>query len=248
MASLPNKIGSPFLELQSTDSTNNYAMALAHSGVATHGMAVFAHKQLKGKGQRKKGWISERSKNILLSIIIEPEGLILSVSYVLNMAMVLGVYSLLSKYAGEGIKIKWPNDIYCYDKKAAGILIENIVQGNNWKYSIVGVGINVNQLNFGEITHAVSLKQITGKDYDVITLSKELCKELQFYFDELKADSTLIKKKYHQHLYKLNEPVRLKKNNRIFEAIIKGVTDNGELVVQHFTEELFSVGEVEWLV
>ena len=59
--------------LNTVDSTNNYAMAKVHAGMAAHGMAWFAKEQTTGKGQRGKSWISEKGKNIALSLVLEPE-------------------------------------------------------------------------------------------------------------------------------------------------------------------------------
>ena len=74
-----NPIGKPFIELQSIDSTNKYAMAIVHGdllpggqGEAQHGMAIFAHEQTAGKGQRGKSWASQPGANIALSILLNP--------------------------------------------------------------------------------------------------------------------------------------------------------------------------------
>jgi BirA family biotin operon repressor/biotin-[acetyl-CoA-carboxylase] ligase len=67
-----NPKGMPFIELQSVDSTNKYAMNLVYAGMAQHGMSVFAHDQTFGKGQRGKEWASEKGANIALSVIINP--------------------------------------------------------------------------------------------------------------------------------------------------------------------------------
>lgn len=244
-----NQIGVPFIELQSVESTNNYAMALVHEGMARHGTAVFAHEQTKGKGQRNKQWLTNKSENIILSVVLEPWDLVLSQSFQLSMAIALATYRFFNKYAGEETKIKWPNDIYWRDRKAAGILLENVLQGSSWKYAIIGIGININQSQFGELSHkAVSLKQITGKEYSVVLMAQELCNEIAFAFNALKQDAEQIAVAYHQCLYKINNVVKLKKENRVFDTTIKGVTSLGQLVTYRSTEELFDIGEVEWII
>ena len=242
-----NQIGFPFIILQSVDSTNNYATALAHEGMAQHGTTVFTYEQTKGKGQRNKAWIASKNENILLSIIIKPyEGLL--PNFVFSMAMALGAHQFFNKHAANETYIKWPNDIYWNDRKAGGILIENIFKGHQWKYSIVGIGLNINQTSFDQIeTKAVSLKQITGNTYDIIHMAKELCTSLNEYYLILIDDPQMIITNYHNHLYKINETVRLKKESRIFNAYIKGVSKNGQLITMHTMEEMFDVGEVEWL-
>lgn len=242
-------IGNPFTELQQVESTNNYATGTVHAGMAQHGAAVFAHHQTKGKGQQNKTWSSEEGKNIAMSIILQPPGLALSQSFLISMAIALGVQRFFSGYTGSETKVKWPNDLYWRDRKAGGILIENIVQGSEWKAAVVGIGININQTSFEDLeTKAVSLKQITGKQYEPVSLAKELCHHLSEAYTILHKLPSQIIEEYKNHLYKLNETVRLKKGSRVFDARIKDVTTMGELIVQHATEERFNVGEVEWVI
>jgi BirA family biotin operon repressor/biotin-[acetyl-CoA-carboxylase] ligase len=242
-------IGQSFVELQTVDSTNNYATALLHEGMAHHGTVVFAHRQTAGRGQRNKTWHTGNGENLAFSIIVKPFGLPVSQLFLLSMATAVGLHHFFSRYAGAPTKLKWPNDLYWGDRKTGGILIENTISGEEWKHAIVGIGTNINQVDFeGLSQNAVSLKQITGVDYDVVTMAKELCGNIQGAYEILQRDPQLIITTYQQHLYKLNEVVRLKKGARVFEATAKGVTRSGQLIVQHTVEELFSVGEVEWIV
>jgi BirA family biotin operon repressor/biotin-[acetyl-CoA-carboxylase] ligase len=246
---LNNSIGSAFIELHTTESTNNYAMGLVHEGLAQHGTAVFAHAQTQGRGQRTKEWLSEPGKNIALTLIIEPKGLNLSESFLLSMAIATAVQQSVTNYLGDYVTIKWPNDIYWRDRKAGGILIENVFQGSNWKYALVGIGLNINQTHFPGLNNkAVSFKQVTGKDFEPVALAKELCALANDWFLKLINNPPSIIESYKGSLYKLNEPVRLRKGTRVFSAVIKDVTTAGELVVQHAMEERFNVGEVEWLI
>jgi BirA family biotin operon repressor/biotin-[acetyl-CoA-carboxylase] ligase len=239
----------PFIELLTVESTNNYAMGLARAGMAQHGTAVFTHEQTKGKGQRTKEWVSQKGQNIAMSILIEPTNLQVSELFLLSMVTAIGVRELLANHVGDEIKIKWPNDIYWRDRKAAGILIENVWQGNEWKFAVIGIGINVNQTNFGGLgLKAVSLKQITGKNFEPLNLAKELCGILEEKYQLLLSDPSSIIDQYKSHLYKFNEMIKLKKDNRVFNAKFKDVNNNGQLVVEHAIEEKFGVGEVEWII
>jgi BirA family biotin operon repressor/biotin-[acetyl-CoA-carboxylase] ligase len=243
------------------DSTNNYARSLIHEGLAQHGMAVFTHDQVAGKGQRGKVWVSEKDANITMSIVLKP-GLLLSEQFQLSACAAVAVHDFFSHYAGENTKIKWPNDLYWQDRKAGGILIENVVQsresgvGNRepetsgWLWAIIGMGININQTGFDpDLPNPVSLKQITGKSFDPIVLAKELCSVLNNYFQQLITDGFhSIYTQYLAHLYKKKEAVKLKKGSRVFEAIIKGVSPAGLLMTQHSIEEEFNFGEVEWVI
>ncbi|MDB5197787.1 MAG: hypothetical protein JWP88_2158 [Flaviaesturariibacter sp.] len=241
-------IGFRLIELQQVDSTNNYATALAHAGMAQHGCVVWAHHQTTGKGQRSKSWEAAVGENITASFIIDPSALSLSRAFGLSMAVAIAVQRFFSAYAGAQTKVKWPNDLYWGDRKAGGILIENSLSGSDWRLAVIGIGININQTAFGEMSsRAVSLKQLTGKTYVIRDLIPALAAQVQQAFTELLSDSAGIENAYHQMLYKRGERVRLKKGGRVFEALIKGVTSGGQLVAHHITDETFDVGEVEWL-
>jgi BirA family biotin operon repressor/biotin-[acetyl-CoA-carboxylase] ligase len=243
------EIGSHFIELEQVDSTNNYATALAHAGMAQGGTVVFAHEQTKGKGQRTKTWRAQKGANILMSTVIQPRPLPISQGFLLSMATANAIHRFFTPLAGGETKVKWPNDLYWRDRKAGGILIENIIHGLEWQYAIVGIGININQTEFpGLKTKAVSLRQITGKEYDVLDLARQLCRHLHQCYALLESHPHVIREEYHSHLYKLNETVRLRQDSRLFDATIKGVTPLGDLVTFTTVEERFAVGEVEWLV
>lgn len=244
-----NPIGFPFVELPAIESTNNYAMGLAREGMARHGTTVFAHTQTKGKGQRNKEWFSAEGQNVAMSVLIEPGTVHAAQPFLLSMMVANATRIFFANLAGDEVKIKWPNDIYWCDRKAAGILIENVWQGSDWKFAVVGVGININQTDFGGLgERAVSLKQITGKEFVPVELAKDLCRVLQENYQQMieRRDATI--QEYRNHLYKINETVSLKKGNKIFDTVLKDVTLNGQLVVVHTVEEIFNVGDVEWVL
>ncbi len=239
-----------FSILSTVDSTNNYAMAKVHEGLAKHGDAFFALEQTAGKGQRGKQWLADDGQNIILSIVAEPFQLKTAQQFYLSAAVALGCYDFFNGYAGDETKIKWPNDIYWRDRKAGGVLIETINRGNDWKYAVIGIGLNVNQTIFDEsLKKAVSLKQITGKENDVI----ELAKELQFFV--LKRIEQLytvpfvdLLQEYNQYLFKLNEPVKLRKDNIVFETTILGVNAEGKLIAKDALERELNFDSVEWIL
>lgn len=241
-------IGTPFIELQQVESTNNYAMGMVHARMAQHGLCVFAHHQTKGKGQRDRQWHSVAGQNLILSVIVAPFGLAPSGQFGLSMATAIGVYRFFNHYAGDDTAIKWPNDLYWRDRKAGGILIENVLQGHQWQWAVVGMGININQTQFpGVERKTVSLKQITGKTFDPVVLAHELAGYLQTAFDELHNAPQELAATYHQALYRQGLPTRFKQGSRIFTGVVTGVAPTGELLVQTGVEERFGLGEIEWL-
>ena len=255
-----NPIGKPFLELQSIDSTNKYAMRLIHNRHMTeghdepqHGMAIFAHEQTDGKGQRGKTWTSQKGANIALSILLNPFQLRITDQFKLSIVAAVSVHNFFLQYAGDATKIKWPNDLYWGDRKAGGILIENVIGGQEselWRWAVIGIGININQTSFpANLLNPVSLKQITGKVFEPVELAKELCSTLDKNYQLLmQAGFEDLFGYYHQHLYKIGEKVRLKKGNRVFETTIKAVSATGQLITHHAIEERFDFGEVEWVI
>lgn len=252
----PNQlIGSPFIELQTIDSTNNYAFGQIHAGLAQHGQAIFSHEQVAGKGQRGKKWDSTKGENIALSLVLKPAGLSVGQQFQLSACAAVAVCDFFRSYAGEDTRIKWPNDLYWQDRKAGGILIESVIKMREsgtsaWEWAVVGIGININQTRFSpDLPNPVSLKQVTGKNADSVELAKELCRVFDRYFDELVSNGfENIFSLYLSCLYKKDKKVKLKKENRIFEAIIKGISQDGKLIVQHAVEEQFSWGEIQWLI
>jgi BirA family biotin operon repressor/biotin-[acetyl-CoA-carboxylase] ligase len=241
--------GEPFNILPTTDSTNNHAMNQARLGLASDGTAYFALDQFQGKGQRTKTWNSKPGENIILSVVKDCSGFHLNNQFPLSVAVALACFDFFSAHAGDETRIKWPNDLYWRDRKAGGILIENMVKSNRWDKAIIGMGININQTSFETIEgKPVSLKQITGKTFDPVGLAKELCHHLENRFSmlETKPFDELLSA-YNEQLFKKDEVVAFKRNNIIFEAKVNGVDKDGHLKIMHGVEERIPFGEISWL-
>lgn len=242
-------IGSPFMELSETDSTNIYATEQVQANMAAHGAAFFAYHQYAGKGQRGKTWDTEPGTNIILSVVLDSSFLLITQQFHLSVMIAVACHDFYSRYALEETKIKWPNDIYWRDRKAGGILVENLIRGSKWQWAIAGMGININQTDFPpHAKRAVSLKQITGKQYDVPALARELCTCLEERYRQLQAGGFEAQLAYYnQHLFKRNEVMKLKKDTISFNCTIKRVSPNGELLVEGGIQDRFQFGEVEWV-
>jgi len=135
--------------------------------------------QTAGRGQAGNRWESEEGKNLLCSILLPPRKDLFYLNVLTSVAvhkMVNSQFSILNSQ----LTIKWPNDIYWQDKKVAGILIENAIIGNEVKYSIAGIGLNVNQTTFvSNAPNPVSLKLITGAETNIDALMQALMKEIE---------------------------------------------------------------------
>ncbi|HET7002518.1 MAG TPA: biotin--[acetyl-CoA-carboxylase] ligase [Puia sp.] len=234
------------IELESVDSTNNYAMARIHEGLASDGMVYLTRYQWAGKGQRGKSWISEPGQNLMMSLIIEPSPLNLSQQFLFSAAIALAILDLVRGFHSDSWKIKWPNDIYWNDRKAGGLLIESVVSGQTWSWAIAGIGMNLNQSSFPmEIKNAISLNQITGKQYEPVAIARELVPGIRKQISTLQKTPDQILHRLNDSLYKKDQVIALRKNDELLVSVLKGVDSNGLLITEAGN---FNSGEVEWIV
>jgi BirA family biotin operon repressor/biotin-[acetyl-CoA-carboxylase] ligase len=226
-------------------------MAEAAAGRLGHGTLVFAHDQWAGKGQRGRTWNSNPGENIILSAVLEPVAFPISAAFGLSACVALACHDFFSSYAGpESTRIKWPNDLYWNDRKAGGILIENHFQGDKWLFAVAGMGININQVEFPPTARPpVSLRQITGRQYDAVELARELgsCLENRFAGFEAGGARAMVDA-YNAVLYRQGQEVRLKKDNAVFTTRIGQVSVQGELLTRDVLDRRFVFGEVEWVL
>lgn len=242
-------IGDPFLILDTVDSTNIHAMALAHARLAGHGAAFFARNQTAGKGQRGRQWLSEPGENIILSVVLQPGSLSPADPFPLHAITALACYDLFNSYAGDETAIKWPNDIYWRDRKAGGILIESSLAGNRYQYVVAGMGMNINQASFpAEISHPVSLRQITGRKHSVEDLARQLCGKLETRYQQwMRGDESGMLEAYNGQLFARGRTVKLGYHGAVRRVRILGVDRQGRLLVRSDRDEALSFGEVEWI-
>jgi BirA family biotin operon repressor/biotin-[acetyl-CoA-carboxylase] ligase len=233
------------IELDSVDSTNNYAMARVHAGMASDGWVCLAHHQWAGKGQRGKVWHDEPGQNLMMSLVIEPQSLNISQQFLFSAAVALGIWDLAGKYITGQWFVKWPNDIIWNDRKAAGILIENVFHGKNWLFAVVGIGINLNQEQFPpNLPNAVSLKQISTVNYHPVQVARELVPVIQNRISQLRENPSSILLDYNRVLYKINQPIALKEKQELIIATLLGVDESGLLLT---SQGKFSWGETVWV-
>ena len=183
-------LGAPLIELSTIDSTNIYAMDQIKQGLAKSGSCYTADFQTNGKGQHGRVWESSKGQNILCSYILELNTLDALKNWTptdqigFSAAIALGARSFFAGFAGSETKIKKPNDIYFSDRKAGGILIENLVRGKEWTWSVIGIGMNINQNAFSSAavnsvsSNPISLQEITNKSWDVKQLQNHLSEAL----------------------------------------------------------------------
>ena len=222
----------PIIELDIVDSTNNYAMQLIDADKAQHGLTIVAQSQAAGKGQRGKTWIDTPGQSLLMSIVTDP-GRPLTDQFAFNASVAEAIVHVLHKTGKfPDIHIKWPNDIIINDKKAGGILIENIIRGNRWTHSVIGLGLNVKQQDFPpDLPYATSLKKASGVDFDMVQLRNDIREGIiACTISRLPADT--IMKLYNECLYKRGQQQSFSDGKHHWTATILNALPDGTLQVQ----------------
>lgn len=218
---------------KSLQSTNMEAERILKVDKINQSFYVVADYQTGGRGQGENEWISETGKNLLFSWLVFPAFLSVSDQFQLSKAISLAIYDFLQSYI-EDVKIKWPNDIFCKNRKIGGILIENSVMGDKLKHSIIGVGLNINQTIFPSFPyHASSMKLECGKFFQLEKVKTPLFKKLQQYFSELELGQ--IQKHNQQYLWALygkDKVSTFADKSGEFQGLIRGVDDVGELLIE----------------
>ena len=219
------------LHLTETNSTNSYIRSIADEDDTL--TVVVADYQIAGRGQGSNVWESERGKNLLASVSFQPKGVAPQQQFILSMAGALAVGHALSTFVRD-ISLKWPNDIYWRDRKISGTLIETAVSSRGLTRCIYGVGINVNQVTFhGDAPNPVSLRQVLGHPVPVDEVLNRLLDSLEMMLGHVaNGEYSLLRKMYHQHLYRQCGSYPYRDAAGAFEAEIVRVEDDGHLVLR----------------
>ena len=201
--------------------------------------------QTAGRGQAGNSWESEEGKNLLFSALLRYNNIRATEQWRLSMLVAVALWDVLAKYLPQKpLTIKWPNDIYFGEKKLVGILIENTLSGQYIGYSIVGIGLNINQTEWqSNAPNPISMKEITGKEYKAETLMNEWIHAMANW--EIQPTEA-IQTAYLQHLYRREgwhtyverevsvAPTAIARSGieGAFMAEIAGITPQGELILR----------------
>lgn len=220
--------------LPEVDSTNTYLKRVMPD--APHGTVVAAHTQTAGRGQRGNHWEAEPGMNLTFSVMLRPKGVSGRRQYAISEAVAVAITDTLRGYVPDRrlLTVKWPNDIYYGDRKLCGILIENSLTGTEIERSVVGAGVNVNQTVFrSEAPNPVSLKQITGQDYDIKKLLEDIADAIAEEFDAPERDLDDLHGRYLGNLWRREGfyPYKTPDGDE-FEAMIADVAPTGCLTLR----------------
>ncbi len=243
-------VGKDIIMFNSLESTNEYCKEMLNNREIPEGTVISARWQSEGKGQGDNSWESSAGENLTFSIILHPLFLNISDQFFISMITSLGIADFLRQFTNN-VLIKWPNDIFIGNKKIAGILIENSVMDNKITDSIVGIGININQVSFGShIPNAISLRSIVPEPPPLDNCLESLCKNIDHWYSMLKQDRKEdIKTKYTDRLFRLNQQHLYRERNKIFKGTVTGVDNFGRLALrtQAGRTRYFGLNEVDFL-
>lgn len=217
------------------DETNSTNLALKHlqqSSPLAEGTIISADFQTSGRGQVGNSWFSSKGANLLFSLLLYPKNIKAKNQFIISRTVSLAIKRVLDRYM-QNITIKWPNDIYWKNKKIAGILIENNLMGQYIDYTIIGIGLNVNEDDFPvNLPNPISMKQIAGFEFDRDKVLASLQKEFCTLYQSLKqGNAAEIEKEYMSHLYRGQGVYWFADETDTFKASIKTVLPTGHVVL-----------------
>ena len=220
-------------KIDAISSTNEYLKQLYLEKNIYDNFLIITNNQTEGKGQGSSYWESEPKKNLTLSIYKDLKKNKLKNPFIINLIISISIIETLKKYNLPNLKIKWPNDILSASKKISGILIENFFQKEFLISSIIGIGLNVNQISFKKAKNAISIASIIKKKIDLSEVLDILTSKISIKLnniDNLKKNDLL--NEYESLLFKKDKISKFNINNKLIDGYIVGVNQSGKLKVK----------------
>lgn len=239
------------IHITEIDSTNNYLKQLVYNQNVEEGTVVYCDFQTAGKGQRGNSWESEYGKNLTFSMVLYPNEIKAKEQFIISQLVSLSIAECLSKHT-DNITIKWPNDIYWNNKKICGILIENALESDFIKSSVIGIGININQEKFvSNAPNPISLKNITGEEYVLTNLLTGIQDSILHLYSQIKeGKKEFICQRYKELLFRREGYHLYNDGTSDFEAKIVSVESDGILTLetQEGIRRKFTFKEVKFIL
>ena len=233
------------------DSTNAY-LQRQQSECDIRNWVVSTDEQTAGKGMGSNGWESEVGKNLTFSLAVDVGFLPAERQFLLSEAVALGLYeALIPLIPVEKLHIKWPNDIYYESRKLAGILINSTIKANLMDMSIIGIGLNVNQMQFQDWpTYPVSLKMITGKDYDLQPLLEQIAEHIIIKVERLKTNPVAIEQEYLKRLFRYRTWADYEVSGKNMQLFMTGIDKFGRLQLIDEAQQsyCFEIKEIKFVL
>jgi BirA family biotin operon repressor/biotin-[acetyl-CoA-carboxylase] ligase len=242
-------LGKRVINLPECHSTNSVAAEMLVQQTVTEGIIVATEHQTAGRGQRGNRWEAAAGQNLTFSVLLKPSFLQIQEQFYLNIITSLAIFDLLTDLLPSGTFIKWPNDIYYYQQKLGGILIENTLKNASIEWSVIGIGLNVNQKVF-ESPRAASLAAVAGREFSRMEVLEQLLLKLEQRYLQLKGGKRQeLRQTYLSRLYWLGEPRTFRSGEDFFTGKIIGIDKVGRLAVCRNNDEVqyFWIKEIEFI-
>ena len=240
-----------YIHLEQIDSTNAY-LQRQQSEHDIRNWVVSADEQTAGKGMGSNGWESEVGKNLTFSLALDMGFLPAERQFLLSEAVPLGIIEVLDTLLpSEKLSIKWPNDIYFENRKLAGILINSTIKANMMVVSIIGIGLNVNQMKFQDWpTHPISLKMVTGKEYDLKPLLEQIAERILIKVQQLQSTPTSIEKDYLKRLFRYRTWADYEVEGKVLRLFMTGIDSFGRLQLLDTENKpyCFDIKEIRFII
>ena len=220
------------IKLDAIDSTNEFLKGLSSKQAIENFTVVTAENQTNGKGQMGAVWNSEPSKNLIMSVFVDNFFTNNNQVFDINIVVTNAIIQALEIFKIPELSIKWPNDILSYNKKIGGVLIENSFKSNGTINSIIGLGLNVNQMDFENLPKASSMAVICKTTFDKQEILFMIVEKIKQNSSLWSQNSEAMRASFTNRLFKKGIPMPFSdQKNHKFMGIIQGVSAIGKLEV-----------------
>ena len=217
--------------INNTTSTNDEARRDGYR----HMDVIWSEHQSLGRGQRGHSWHSAERKNLTFSVVLHPTFLPIVEQFLLSEVVALSLVDAMAEYGIE-CRIKWTNDIYVEDSKLVGVLIEHSLSGDTLARTIVGIGLNVNQIEFpDDLPNPTSMALCCGREFRREEVLDCFMRKLEEWYEVLASGGKQqVEERYVGGMYHLGEEHHyMLPSGERFSATIRGVLPSGELRLEH---------------
>ena len=227
-------IGSNIIHLSYIDSTMNFAWNLFEENVENNGTVIIADEQSEGRGRNGTIWYSEKSEDILCSIMLQSRDK--NLSDLLIIASLAVVYTLEKILYNQNISIKWPNDVLVNENKIAGVIAESSSETfSNYSLAVVGIGLNVNLKCRGNINlpkNTTSITEITNKKVSRIETFELLMMNFDLLYEKLNQNQNIVSE-WKKYLNSIGKRVsfNLNNSNNLQGGIVEDIDELGRLII-----------------
>jgi len=195
---------------------------------------VFTESQTAGRGRRDNRWIAPRGKDLMFSLLLKPDAPLQQWPRITTLAA-LAVCKAIEAELPLQPRIKWPNDIYLSDRKISGLLAETVSHRDGMRL-VLGIGLNVNSLDFPpEIAATSLLRELHSHalpELDRNSLASRLLHCLHTEFRRITADFTTAVAEVRTRSWLLGRQIRAQApQGEVFGRVLD-LNEEGHLILE----------------